>query len=106
MSPTAVSFGDRLGARLDVVVDPRAVDVGSVEVRPRFGLNRVVGATLKRTHGAGDLLSYRYVLECLLPGCAPQGRPRRAALPAGTGLLPDCATASSSTSRSGGPRTS
>ncbi len=74
MSPTAVSFGDRLGARLDVVVDPRAIDVGSVEVRPRFGLNRVVGATLKRTHGAGDLLSYRYVLECLLPGCAPQGR--------------------------------
>ena len=73
VSPTAVSFGDRLGARLDVVVDPRAVDVGSVEVRPRFGLNRVAGATLKRTHGAGELLSYRYVLECLLSGCAPQG---------------------------------
>ena len=73
VSPTSVSFGDRLGARLDVVVDPRAVDVGSVEVRPRFGLNRVVSTTLKRTHGAGDLLSYRYVLECLLPGCTPQG---------------------------------
>jgi hypothetical protein len=72
VSPTAVSFGDRLGARLDVVVDPRAVDIGSVEVRPRFGLNRVAGATLKQTHGAGELLSYRYVLECLLPGCAPQ----------------------------------
>jgi hypothetical protein len=72
VSPSAVSFGDRLGARLDVVVDPRKVDVGSVEVRPRFGLNRVVGATLKRTSGAGKLLSYRYVLECLLPGCTPQ----------------------------------
>ena len=72
VSPSAVSFGDRLGARLDVVVDPRKVDVGSVEVRPRFGLNRVVGATLKRTSGTGKLLSYRYVLECLLPGCAPQ----------------------------------
>ena len=72
VSPSAVSFGDRLGARLDVVVDPRKIDVGSVEVRPRFGLNRVVGSTLKRTSGTGKLLSYRYVLECLLPGCAPQ----------------------------------
>jgi hypothetical protein len=72
VSPGAVSFGDRLGARLDVVVDPRKIDVGSVEVRPRFGLNRVVGAALKQTSGTGKLLSYRYVLECLLPGCAPQ----------------------------------
>jgi len=73
VSPTAISFGDRLGARLDVVVDPRKIDVASVEVRPRFGLNRMVGATLKQTSGTGKLLSYRYVLECLLPGCAPQG---------------------------------
>jgi hypothetical protein len=72
VAPAAVSFGDRLGARLDVVVDPRKIDAGSVEVRPRFGLNRVVGAALKRTSGTGRLLSYRYVLECLLPGCAPQ----------------------------------
>ena len=72
VSPSAVSFGDRLGARLDLVIDPRKIDDGSVEVRPRFGLNRVIGATLKHTNGAGELLSYRYVLECLLPGCAPQ----------------------------------
>jgi hypothetical protein len=72
VSPASVSFGDRLSARLDVVVDPRKVDAGSVEVRPRFGLNRVVGTALKRTTGTGELLSYRYVLECLLPGCAPQ----------------------------------
>jgi len=72
VSPAAVSFGDRLGARLDVVIDPGKIDAGSVEVRPRFGLDRVIGGTLKRTHGAGELLSYRYVLECLLPGCAPQ----------------------------------
>ena len=72
VSPAAVPFGDRLGARLDIVVDPRKIDVGSVEVRPRFGLNRVIGSALKRTSGTGELLSYRYVLECLLPGCAPQ----------------------------------
>jgi len=72
VSPSAVSFGDRLDARLDIVVDPRKIEAGSVEVRPRFGLNRVIGATLKQTSGTGKLLSYRYVLECLLPGCAPQ----------------------------------
>jgi hypothetical protein len=72
VTPSAVSFGDRLGARLDVVVDPRKIDVGTVEVSPRFGLNRVVGAAVEQTSGTGRLLSYRYVLECLLPGCAPQ----------------------------------
>jgi hypothetical protein len=71
MSPATVSFGDRISARIDVVVDPRAVDPNSLDVQPRFGLYRVVGSTVKRTRGAGELRSYRYVLECLLPGCIP-----------------------------------
>jgi hypothetical protein len=74
LSARAVSFGDPFTARLDVVVDPRSVDPRTVEVQPRFGLYRVAGTDLKTVHGANsELLSYRFALDCLLPGCTPAG---------------------------------
>jgi hypothetical protein len=71
LSSRAVAFGDPLVARIDLVLDPRAVDPDSVEIRPSFGAYRVVGQTMKKTTGAGQRLSYRYVLECLDSVCAP-----------------------------------
>jgi hypothetical protein len=73
LSSRAVSFGDPLAARLDIVLDPRAVDPASVTVQPSFGTYRIVGESLRTTNGAGERLSRRYVLECLDPVCAPPG---------------------------------
>ena len=53
-----VSFGDPLTARLDLLVDPAAVDPAAIQVHPRFGLFRVTGTSLERTRGDGELLSY------------------------------------------------
>jgi hypothetical protein len=72
LSSRAISFGDPLTARLDVLVDPTAVDPDGIEVRPRFGLFRVTETSVDRTRGDGVLLSYHFVLECLGAGCAPE----------------------------------
>jgi hypothetical protein len=67
----ALSFGDPLAARIEVLVDPRKVDVASLRVRPRFAPWRVLSAGRERRAGAGTLLVYRYELECLSPACLP-----------------------------------
>jgi hypothetical protein len=72
LSSRAISFGDPLTARLDLLVDPAAVDPAGIQVHPRFGLFRVTGTSLERTRGDGELLSYRFALECLGAGCAPE----------------------------------
>jgi len=68
LSAQAISFGDPLAARVDVVVDPVVIDPASVFVHPSFGLYRIVGSARR---AAGGLVSYRYSLECLGPSCAP-----------------------------------
>ncbi len=73
LSSRAVSFGDPLVARLDVVVDPRAVDPASIGIEPSFGGYRIVDHSLERTSESGERLVYRYVLECLDPVCMPAG---------------------------------
>jgi hypothetical protein len=67
----ALSFGDPLSARVEVLVDPRKVDVASVRVRPRFAPWRIVSSSTDRHSGAGTLLGYRYTLECLSQACLP-----------------------------------
>jgi len=71
LAPRTFAFGDRLSARLDVLVDPRKVEPATVRVRPRFGLFKVLAAALRTRKAGGVLLSYRYTLECLVPGCLP-----------------------------------
>jgi hypothetical protein len=73
LSTRAVSFGDPLGARLDLLLDPAAIDVDSVRVRANFDPWRVAGSAIRKTQGDGVLLSYRYKLDCLEQGCLPQG---------------------------------
>jgi hypothetical protein len=72
LSSRAISFGDPLAARLDLLVDPAAVDPGGIQVTPRFGQFRVTNTSVERTRGDGELLSYRFALECLGAGCAPE----------------------------------
>jgi hypothetical protein len=67
----ALSFGDPLNARVEVLVDPQRVDVASVRVRPRFAPWRIVSSSGERHSAAGTLLTYRYTLECLSPACLP-----------------------------------
>ncbi|MGE5273479.1 MAG: hypothetical protein ACM3QU_06935 [Verrucomicrobiota bacterium] len=71
LSSRAVSFGDPLVARIDLVVDPRAVDPRSIDIRTSFGAYRVAGRSLRTTTDTVERLSYRYVLECLASVCAP-----------------------------------
>ncbi len=71
LSPRTFAFADRLTARLDVLLDPRSVDPASVRVRPQFGLFKILAADVRRREAGGVQLSYRYTLECLVPGCLP-----------------------------------
>jgi hypothetical protein len=71
LSTRAVSFGDPIVARVDVVVDPRAIDPQTIGVQPSFGAYRVVGQSLKTTKGTGERLSYRFLLQCLEAVCVP-----------------------------------
>jgi hypothetical protein len=71
LSTRAVSFGDPLVAQLDLVVDPGAIDPQTVQIQPSFGAYRTVGQSLRTTRGAGESLSYRFVLQCLDPVCVP-----------------------------------
>jgi hypothetical protein len=79
----ALSFGDPLSAQIEVLVDPRRVDLASVRVRPRFTPWRIVSSSTERRSAAGTLLTYRYTLECLSPECVPgQSLAERRFLPA------------------------
>ena len=67
----ALSFGDPLAARVEVLADPKQVDLGSLRVRPRFAPWRIVSETRERQSGAGTLLVYHWTLECLSQACLP-----------------------------------
>ncbi len=82
LSSRALAFGDPVTARLDLLVDPGAVDPSSVQVAPRFSPYRIVSRSLATRRSGATLLSYRYVLECLLPACVPTRAGERRFLPA------------------------
>ena len=71
LATPALSFGDPLAARVEVLADPKQVDVGSLRVRPRFAPWRIVSETRERQSGAGTLLVYHWTLECLSQACLP-----------------------------------
>jgi hypothetical protein len=72
LAPNAVLFGDPLTARALVVFDPARVRASSVRLLPRFGSYRVSRVTRKTQQVGGSTeLVYRFVLECLIVGCAP-----------------------------------
>jgi hypothetical protein len=76
ISPSAVHFGDALGAHAVVVVDPRRVDPASVRLATQFLSYRVADSSRDvRRAGGATTIDLAYDLECLGAGCAP-GRPQ------------------------------
>ncbi len=75
LSPHTLRFGDPLGARIDVLVDPKEADPASVRLRPRFAPYTIVATDVETSSAGGILLSYRYTLECLSAACVPGRAP-------------------------------
>jgi hypothetical protein len=71
LSAGTPDFGDTLGARLDVLVDPSRADPSSVRVRPRFAPYRIAATSLRSRRAGSVLLSYSYTLDCLTAACVP-----------------------------------
>ena len=74
ISPDFPAFADRVTADLQVRVDRRRVDLGSVRVDARFTPYRALGAPSRSQSGSGHsmIIRYRYVLNCLEHDCLPQ----------------------------------
>ena len=72
LSATAVLFGDRLDAEIDVYTDDNSIEPGSVRVRPDFRPYRAVSTKVDRTSRNGvSLLRLRTSLVCLTKACIP-----------------------------------
>lgn len=72
LTPSTHLFAEPVIARLDVVVDGKTVDAGSVEVKTDFGPYEVLGE--KRTSedfGRLTRLRHEFTLRCLLIACIP-----------------------------------
>jgi hypothetical protein len=76
IEPGAHLFGDRLLARVEVLVDRRAVDPASVRVRAAFMPYGTAGPPTVSTGLAGNDVSLRYgfTLLCLRDECRPEPR--------------------------------
>jgi hypothetical protein len=76
IEPGAHLFGDRLAARVEVLVDRRAVDPASVRVQAGFTPYGTAGPATFSTRRAGNDVSLRYgfTLLCLRDECRPEPR--------------------------------
>jgi len=74
LEPRVVLFGDTVRARVDVTLDRRRVDPGSVKVRAAFKEWRPVGAAkvVRRDAGSTTHLRVTYLLRCLKSNCPPE----------------------------------
>jgi hypothetical protein len=84
LSPQSFVFGTPLQASLDVVLNPRWVDVPTVTIQPQFTPFRATDVSQQTKHVGGlVVISLRYRLECLTGDCLPTTVPDRR-LAAGT----------------------
>lgn len=83
ISPRAVLFGDRVQARVDVVVDARVDDPAQTRVDLPPGAWTELGRTRVQTTHGGRLVqrSWQLVLACRTSDCAPTGASTVARLP-------------------------
>jgi hypothetical protein len=77
-------FGDTVTAAVDVFVDTRRVDAGSVRIRGGFAPFRVASRTGPAVRRTGDVsvVHVEYRLTCLDGACVPEGEHRTLRLPA------------------------
>jgi hypothetical protein len=73
LEPSIILFGDTIKARVDVMLDRRKVDAGSVRVAANFVPWEIVGepARTRRDSGARTYLRTTYTLRCLSGPCLP-----------------------------------
>ena len=83
VSPSFHLFGDRIAARLDILVQRSEADPGSVRPRISFAPYRPLGRpTVEREDiGGTTRLRYRYVLWCTERDCVPGETPTQYQLP-------------------------
>jgi hypothetical protein len=74
LTPTQLQFGDPVVVTIEVVVDKRRVDPGSVVVSALFSPFSV-RSSARTVHAMGDVSVVRVVdrLDCLDPACLPAG---------------------------------
>jgi hypothetical protein len=82
--PRAALFADPIDARVDVLVDPRAVDPAETKLALDLGSWTQVGPTRIETERAGGLVRRRWLFTfaCRSDSCAPAGTTRLAKPPA------------------------
>jgi hypothetical protein len=71
ITPPSSLFGDLLDARVDVLVDPRRVDPGSVQLDARFRPYAVRSQSTRVARGVGraSLVEFRYAIQCITASC-------------------------------------
>lgn len=84
--PRSVLFGDRVAARLDVLVDTRAFEPRPVQVSTPTGVWTELGAPVVSTASAGRWARTRIelTLVCAQAACTPEGGAATAPIPAAT----------------------
>ena len=84
-TPRVVLFGDTVRAHVDVILDSRRVDPGSVRVAADFSPFEVVGKPERRIVSAGEQAYVRttLVLRCVSAACAQTGQSARYEFPPG-----------------------
>ena len=73
-APRVARFGDTINAWIDVTVDRRRVQPGSVRVRPQFAPWSVVASPVRvrRDTQSTSYIRTTYVLRCVISPCVPQ----------------------------------
>jgi hypothetical protein len=85
ITPGPHFFGDRVGAELDVFIDPDRVDPRSVRVDMTFDPYTVVTRSRSSRSADGTTeLVYRAELSCLVAGCVPTGTEQKIQFPRAT----------------------
>lgn len=74
LDPRSYFFGDRMHARLELLIDRRVFDPTKVDVDTRFAPFKLVGAPERERRDFADLtrLRYLFTLECLTIDCVPE----------------------------------
>jgi hypothetical protein len=75
LSTSVHAFGDPVAATVDVLVDTRQIDLGSVTVQPIFDPYQQVGRprVTRSQHGPLGQIRFEYRLVCLEEGCDAAG---------------------------------
>jgi hypothetical protein len=73
VTPSRSLFGQPITVRADVVVDPRAVDVSTVELAPAFKPFRIRSESRSTAPGVGraSIVTFVYRLQCVSRECLP-----------------------------------